>query len=138
MMGADWATLRARVAAPRSAATSVKVFGASGHRFVLHSALTGEELADLKKSAGARLPEDYRAFLLEIAGSPNIQGAGLAASAKTRYGSRTTCQGMESRVPHTVHAAVRIMGAVVQHVRREVRVEPCHPLAALLPVPASE
>ncbi|GJF33811.1 hypothetical protein KNE206_65110 [Kitasatospora sp. NE20-6] len=61
-----WAGVRERVLALAAAPDTVDVFGRSGHRFALEAPLTAEELADLESSAGVTLPEDYRAFLLQV------------------------------------------------------------------------
>jgi len=56
-----WTGVRERVlAAPGD------VFGALGHRWILHDPLTPDDLADLETQAGVRLPEEYRDFLLHI------------------------------------------------------------------------
>lgn len=42
------------------------MFGALGHKWILEDPLTPDELAELEAQTGARLPEEYRAFLLHV------------------------------------------------------------------------
>ncbi|MCU7729379.1 SMI1/KNR4 family protein [Actinoplanes sp. KI2] len=43
-----------------------RVFGASGHGFLLEPALSADELDDLEGYLGVALPEEYRSFLTEV------------------------------------------------------------------------
>jgi SMI1 / KNR4 family (SUKH-1) len=41
-------------------------FGALGHRYRLNAQLTESEIAAFEQHYGARLPEDYRGFLIQV------------------------------------------------------------------------
>ncbi|MBT2401871.1 SMI1/KNR4 family protein [Streptomyces sp. ISL-100] len=70
----QWAGVRERVVALGAQSTSSEVFGFFGHRWVLEEPLTEDGLAELEDQIGARLPEEYRTFLLHVAAG----GAGPA------------------------------------------------------------
>ncbi|MEU8697134.1 SMI1/KNR4 family protein [Streptomyces sp. NPDC048680] len=61
-----WAGVRQRVEAAGAGPGSGEVFGAPGHGWVMEEPLTRGELAELEAQTGARLPEEYRAFLLRV------------------------------------------------------------------------
>ncbi|MFJ3799516.1 SMI1/KNR4 family protein [Streptomyces sp. NPDC090088] len=61
-----WVGVRQRVGAVAAGPAGGKVFGASGHRWVVEDPLTRDELAELEGQLGVRLPEEYRAFLLHV------------------------------------------------------------------------
>lgn len=50
----------------RSAEGGKRVFGASDHRFILNAPLTHAELSKFEIDHGARLPDEYRTFLLRV------------------------------------------------------------------------
>ncbi|MET7365903.1 SMI1/KNR4 family protein [Streptomyces sp. NPDC005566] len=70
----QWAGIRERVGALGAQPTSSEVFGSLGHRWALEKPLTESGLAELEEHIGVRLPEEYRAFLLQVAAG----GAGPA------------------------------------------------------------
>jgi hypothetical protein len=78
MGGQLWAGVRERVRSLAEADPRPKVFGADDHGFRLARVLSAEELADLESLVGARLPEEYRDFLLQV-------GAGGAGPAYGVY-----------------------------------------------------
>ncbi|MFD8568050.1 SMI1/KNR4 family protein [Streptomyces sp. NPDC059639] len=61
-----WAGVRRRVEGAGSGTAADEVFGALGHKWVVEDPLTQGELAELEAQMGVRLPEEYRAFLLEV------------------------------------------------------------------------
>jgi hypothetical protein len=66
-MGVTWAGVRERVLALREAPRWWAVFGAEhGHCFELLPVLTEEQLRAAERRLGTELPEEYRAFLLEV------------------------------------------------------------------------
>lgn len=73
----DWLGVRQRVGAITSMEAARTVFGAIGHKFVLHPVLTVAELADLEQGIGVRLPAEYRSFLLEVGNGGAGPGYGL-------------------------------------------------------------
>ncbi|MER5896107.1 SMI1/KNR4 family protein [Streptomyces sp. NPDC001876] len=70
----QWAGIRDRVGALGAQSASSKVFGSLGHRWALEEPLTESGVAELEEQIGVRLPEEYRAFLLQVAAG----GAGPA------------------------------------------------------------
>lgn len=70
----QWAGIRERVGALGAQPASSAVFGSLGHRWTLEDPLTENGLAELEEQIGARLPEEYRTFLLQVAAG----GAGPA------------------------------------------------------------
>ncbi len=90
----SWLGVRERVAAIASAEASQKVFGTSGHRFVLHPVLAAAELVDLEQVIGARLPEEYRAFLLEVGNGGAGPGYGIERVERTTDGWQWTGHGV--------------------------------------------
>ncbi|PCG83126.1 SMI1/KNR4 family protein [Streptomyces sp. WZ.A104] len=61
-----WVRVRQRVEAAGAGPGGSKVFGASGHKWVVEEPLTQDELAELEAQTGVGLPEEYRAFLLYV------------------------------------------------------------------------
>jgi hypothetical protein len=86
MTDVDWAGLRERIAAIALAEGSRRVFGASGHEFVLHPSLAMAELLELEQAIGAPLPEDYRAFLLDVGNGGAGPGYGIERVGRTAGG----------------------------------------------------
>jgi hypothetical protein len=76
-----WMGVRQRVEAARTGPGSGKVFGSSGHKWVLEEPLTRGELAELEAQTGVRLPQEYRTFLLHV-------GAGGAGPAYGLFPAR--------------------------------------------------
>jgi len=62
----DWKAVRTRLDALRRRDVDRVVFGASSHGYELQPPLTKGELADVESQYGARFPEDYRTFLVEV------------------------------------------------------------------------
>lgn len=71
-----WAGVRKRVEALSGLPGAAKVFGASNHRFVLAAPLAEEQLLSWEAQVGTVLPDQFRAFLTEVA----------AAGADPQYG----------------------------------------------------
>jgi hypothetical protein len=90
----SWAGVRERLASLASARAREKVFGASGHGFVLYPTLTAAELVDLERFAGVRLPADYRGFLLEVGSGGVGPGYGLERPQRAADGWRWTGHGV--------------------------------------------
>ncbi|MEU9498424.1 SMI1/KNR4 family protein [Streptomyces sp. NPDC048196] len=61
-----WTGVRERVLRLCSAPGAEQVFGYHGHGFALAEPLTADELADLERWLGVRLPDAYREFLREV------------------------------------------------------------------------
>jgi hypothetical protein len=89
----NWLGVRERVMALASATASQKVFGASGHLFVLQPVLSTAELADLERAIDARLPAAYRTFLLEVGSGGAGPGYGIERVERTADGWRWTGHG---------------------------------------------
>ncbi|MFD4693709.1 SMI1/KNR4 family protein [Streptomyces sp. NPDC058463] len=70
----QWAGIRERVGALGAQPASSEVFGSLGHQWALEEPLTESGLAELEEQIGARLPEEYRTFLRQVAAG----GAGPA------------------------------------------------------------
>lgn len=66
MIDHTWTGVPERVQALAGKPASAKVFGSLGHRFSLDERLTSSDVAHLEAQIGAALPEDYRAFLLQV------------------------------------------------------------------------
>lgn len=66
MSDADHARLRDKLDWLRALDPRLEVFGAGRHGHVLDPPIPAEELAGFEASIGARLPEDYREFLLHV------------------------------------------------------------------------
>ncbi|MFD3514199.1 SMI1/KNR4 family protein [Streptomyces sp. NPDC058657] len=66
MTDQQWAGVRQRVEALAAAPGSDEVFGALGHAWVLEEPLSHAELGELEAQVGVRLPEEFRAFLLQV------------------------------------------------------------------------
>lgn len=62
----NWAGVRQRVETVGARPTGRGVFGASGHEWTLEDPLSPGELGELEAQLGVRLPEEYRAFLLQV------------------------------------------------------------------------
>ena len=77
MSDQTWAGVRERVRALARAAGSDRVFGFSGHRFVLEEPLAPWQVAELEAHIGTGLPEEYRGFLLEVGAGGAGPGYGL-------------------------------------------------------------
>jgi hypothetical protein len=90
----SWLGVQERVAAIARADASKKVFGASRHRFMLYPVLTISELLDLEQSIDVRLPEEYRAFLLEVGNGGAGPGYGLERVEQTAGGWRWSGHGV--------------------------------------------
>lgn len=74
MQHTDWSGVRERVEALARHPRRDTIFGATGHEMRLDAPLSADELADLERSIGVSLPEEYRAFLTEVSAG----GAGPA------------------------------------------------------------
>ncbi|WP_432102283.1 SMI1/KNR4 family protein [Streptomyces sp. bgisy091] len=61
-----WMGVRERVLALIAAPAGDRVFGATGHKFLLEDPLTPAGLADLESQTGVSLPGEYRDFLLHV------------------------------------------------------------------------
>jgi len=66
-----------RLSSLRARDPGLQIFGASGHRYGLKSLLSYERLQEFEKSAGIRLPEQYRNFLLRFGNGGAGPGYGL-------------------------------------------------------------
>ena len=66
MVDETWTGVRRRVTELNTREASREVFGAYGHEWALVEPLTEAEVADLESQVGARLPEEYRSFLLHV------------------------------------------------------------------------
>lgn len=66
MSAGIWVGVRDRVRALADMPGAQEVFGFHGTGFRLEDPLTPDELADLERYAGVRLPEEYRGFLLYV------------------------------------------------------------------------
>ncbi|GHF70899.1 hypothetical protein GCM10010218_60290 [Streptomyces mashuensis] len=96
-----WTGVRERVLALRTAPRMSEVFGAvwlddHGHRFELLPPLTRDELDELEHELGTRLPDEYRAFLREVA----------AGGAGPDYGIYPLRPGAESNAARAKNLAV--------------------------------
>ncbi len=66
MIVIDAARIKSKLDELRAKDTSLEIFGASSHRYLLHPALTEEAVATFERRWRFSLPDDYRRFLLEI------------------------------------------------------------------------
>jgi SMI1/KNR4 family protein SUKH-1 len=62
----DWSDVQPRIEILEGFAGSAKVFGATSHGWQLEPPLTTQEVVDLESQIGARLPAEYRSFLLQV------------------------------------------------------------------------
>jgi hypothetical protein len=66
VIGSDWSDAPARLARLSTHPNAGAVFGADGHQWRCERPLTTDELADLEAQLGVELPDEYRAFLLQV------------------------------------------------------------------------
>lgn len=64
-----------------------QVFGASGHAFIRAPALSEGDVEEVEGQLGVRLPEDYRAFLIEVASGGAGPGYGVFVLRRDSSGS---------------------------------------------------
>jgi hypothetical protein len=98
-MGVTWAGVRERVLTLREAPRWWAVFGAEhGHCFELLPVLNGEQVRAVERRLGTELPEEYRAFLLEVGAGgagPDYGLFPIRPPERTAAGSPTLCTASE-------------------------------------------
>ncbi|MBL7628388.1 SMI1/KNR4 family protein [Frankia sp. CN6] len=65
MIRTDWSDVRDLLARLAAEPSAEKIFGASGHQWLLEPPLTAAELAEVEAQVRVELPSEYRSFLLE-------------------------------------------------------------------------
>lgn len=84
------ARIRQKLAIARQTDKSLKAFGASNHQYLLAPPATGQQLAAFEKRYNVRLPDDYKAFLLEVGLSGAGPFYGLYSPERSVYNSKSS------------------------------------------------
>jgi len=66
VVASDWSDVPGRLAALTAHPRAGSVFGTNGHHWQWEPPLAEDELAELESQLGVALPDDYRAFLLQV------------------------------------------------------------------------